>query len=475
VSDRAAAIVLAGGASRRFGRDKLRAPYRGATVLAHTLQRVRAVLDEIWVVLAPDDPGADLPPAVHRVRDVEAGRGPLAGLAAGLGAVRADVVLVVGGDMPRVEPAVLRLLLDRLADDAEATALDTSEGPRPLPIALRREPGLRALAGLQASGRWRLRDLLEVVATRAVAEATWVGLDPERASLHDVDVPSDLDPDPLHAGAVRAGGVEVIALCDGWAPLPLAEECPGRRVDWDAERERFRWAFAGPASWAWHVHAFLVRTPAGEVLVDCGIGHLGRAPYDVVGRIETSLERVGTPAAAIRHVVHTHLHADHVGGAVRSDGLPRFPNARHHLHAAERAFFASGEEDGGAAEALARAGMLAVTADDVEIVAGLSVHHAPGHTPGHRVVVVEAGREGLVLAGDLLHLPIQVAHPEWPSSHDVDPALGAASRRRVLDLARARGWRVGVSHFAAPFGRVGERGWEPIDDASGGPDPVAME
>jgi glyoxylase-like metal-dependent hydrolase (beta-lactamase superfamily II) len=117
---------------------------------------------------------------------------------------------------------------------------------------------------------------------------------------------------------IRVGDVEVVPLCDGWAPLPLSHEAPGHEVDWSAERDAYPWAFdAGDdGNWAWHVHAFLLRLSGGPVLVDCGIGHLGR-PTDVAGRIDDELQAAGVSPVNVRHVIHTHLHSDHAGGACR--------------------------------------------------------------------------------------------------------------------------------------------------------------
>jgi glyoxylase-like metal-dependent hydrolase (beta-lactamase superfamily II) len=262
-------------------------------------------------------------------------------------------------------------------------------------------------------------------------------------------------PHPL----VAVGGVEVVPLCDGWAPLPLGAEAPGHAVDRAVEREAHPWAFAGEGEWAWHVHAFLLRTAAGLVLVDAGIGHLGRAPYAVVGRIEHELAAVGADRQDVLHVVCTHLHADHAGGVVRPDGEARFPNAVHHVHPADWSFFAlvDDPEDFHARQdmlILEEAGMLDLSPEDREIVPGVRLVHAPGHTPGHRCVLVTDGPFTMLLAGDLLRLPFQVAHPEWDSSHDEDPEQGAASRSRLLERARTERWAVAVSHFARPFGGV---------------------
>ena len=85
-----AAIVLAGGASSRFGGDKLAADFEGRPVLEHVLRAAAVVANPIVLVVGPDDPvpwlpgdlGVDVVPA----RDAVAHRGPLAGLAAGLAA-----------------------------------------------------------------------------------------------------------------------------------------------------------------------------------------------------------------------------------------------------------------------------------------------------------------------------------------------------------------------------------------------------
>ncbi len=105
-----AAIVLAGGRSRRFGGDKLKARLAdGRSVLAHAVAGAAAVADEVVVVIAS---GADrpdgLPGSVVLVHDPEPDGGPLMGLAAGLETVSGEIVLVVGGDMPALEPSVLR-------------------------------------------------------------------------------------------------------------------------------------------------------------------------------------------------------------------------------------------------------------------------------------------------------------------------------------------------------------------------------
>ncbi len=265
------------------------------------------------------------------------------------------------------------------------------------------------------------------------------------------------------------GSFEIVPLCDGWAPLPLEDEAPGHDVDWEGQRSLYPWAFPpdDTANWAWHVHAYLIRHPAGAVLVDTGIGDFGRPPFDVVGRLDAELAASGVAPEEVRHVILTHLHADHAGAASLPDGGPRFPNARYHVHPDDWTFFAEHRTPDDftgrfAMAGLRELGLLDLDPSDREIVPGLSVHHAPGHTPGHRVVELSDAGGTLLLIGDLLHTPPQIAHPTWVSNHDEHPELAAEHRALWIDAATREGWVLCVSHFGRPFGRVGSDGWSAL-------------
>jgi glyoxylase-like metal-dependent hydrolase (beta-lactamase superfamily II) len=259
-------------------------------------------------------------------------------------------------------------------------------------------------------------------------------------------------------------GLEVAVVCEGYAPLPLDAELPAERIDWDAERASAPWAFLDRQSWAWHVHAFGLRTPEGVVMVDTGLGGFPPfRPWAEHTDRDVALAASGIDPTDVVAVVHTHLHADHAGGAVVSE-RPRFPNAIHHVHPSDWAHFGHPDRiDGytarGPMAELERLGMVDLTPDDHEVAPGVRVLHAPGHTPGHRVAVLTAGDETLLLVGDLLHIPTQVARPHARSSHDDDPDEGSRSRVRVLSDAREGRTIVAVSHFARPFGRVTADGW----------------
>jgi len=194
----ASGIVLAGGRSRRYGSDKLAVRVGGATLLDRSVAALAVVAVDVVVVVAPGD--RRVPAAIERplrvVSDPELHGGPLVGLLAGLEAVGQPLAVVVGGDMPNVREDVLRLMLRTLAavDDAfGAVILERRGRGEPLPAAVRTGSATDVARRLVADGERSLRSLFERLPTRIIDEASWRPLDPEAATLRDVDRPSDLE------------------------------------------------------------------------------------------------------------------------------------------------------------------------------------------------------------------------------------------------------------------------------------------
>ncbi len=261
-----------------------------------------------------------------------------------------------------------------------------------------------------------------------------------------------------HVAPAHVGRCEIRTVCEGFAALPTAQEFPELTVDWTAERRAYPWAYHGVQAWAWHVHAFVVETPDATIVVDTGVGPFGPyRPWEHSNADAWDKEDLD----AITHVALTHLHADHAGGIAGAELEPRFTNAAYHLHPADLRYFEGADDDAYVAirpaQRLRSLGALRTVDTNHDIVPGVRLIHAPGHTPGHRAVLVHDRGEGLLLTGDLLHQPIQITERQWFSEHDEDPLLGVASRRLLLWRAESHGYRVGVSHFAEPFGSI-ERG-----------------
>lgn len=130
---------------------------------------------------------------VEFARDAIGDEGPLRGLAAGLEVANAEWVVVAGGDMPDLQPAVLREMLRAgLETGVDGVTLSDGGEARPLPCVLRTAPAAEAVSTLLQAGRRSLRDLLAYVPAVVIDEPTWTALDPEHRTLIDVDEPGDL-------------------------------------------------------------------------------------------------------------------------------------------------------------------------------------------------------------------------------------------------------------------------------------------
>jgi molybdopterin-guanine dinucleotide biosynthesis protein A len=196
----ATAVVLAGGRSSRFGRDKLAEPLRGRPLLDHAVLAAASVATEVLVLVpavgdAPrlprTPPGEGVTIAV--VRDPEPFGGPLVAVLAGLERAREPLVLVIGGDMPDLSRDVLIRLVRALdASEADAAALAFRGRRQPLPLALRVGTATQAARRQLADGVRSLQSFVGALRVRELSEGEWRALDPAAATLRDVDRPEDL-------------------------------------------------------------------------------------------------------------------------------------------------------------------------------------------------------------------------------------------------------------------------------------------
>ena len=97
-------FILAGGRSRRMGRDKSRLPWGGHTFLTHAIRRMQQVCERVFVV------GENMEAAMPVLNDAFPGCGPLAGLHSALLHTATEWNLVLAVDMPLVPPALLKFL-----------------------------------------------------------------------------------------------------------------------------------------------------------------------------------------------------------------------------------------------------------------------------------------------------------------------------------------------------------------------------
>jgi molybdopterin-guanine dinucleotide biosynthesis protein A len=217
VESRAAAIVLAGGKSRRLGRDKASEPLLGVPLLQRVLDRLSGVVSEFVVVTAPGQvlPELTSPARLTVVEDVYPGAGPLGGLFTGLRAVSEDVALAVACDMPLVAPELAHLLLSLIpGHDAVVPVADGRL--QPLCAAYARsciEPMQRRLD----AGELKLTALLDDLDVVEVPPEAWRPLDSEGLSFLNVNREEDLArAEALLGGAARLTPPTPGPRCEVW-------------------------------------------------------------------------------------------------------------------------------------------------------------------------------------------------------------------------------------------------------------------
>ena len=218
------------------------------------------------------------------------------------------------------------------------------------------------------------------------------------------------------------------------------------------------------------IHAFAVEAPGRRIIVDTCLGNdkeNRRIPHwnNRQGRFLTELAGAGFAAESIDTVLCTHLHVDHVGwNTMKRDGkwVPSFPRARYLMGRTEYLHW-SGEtarEDmrhvlADSVTPILEAGLATLVDTDHRICEEISLLPTIGHTPGHVSVRIRSRGEEALITGDFLHHPCQIAHPDWDTTADSDPAQGIRTRREMFARLADRPVLVIGTHFAgATAGRI---------------------
>jgi glyoxylase-like metal-dependent hydrolase (beta-lactamase superfamily II) len=209
----------------------------------------------------------------------------------------------------------------------------------------------------------------------------------------------------------------------------------------------------------------LLKIGEETVLVDAGLGI-----KPVSGYLPERMVQAGIEPEAVTLVVLTHSHGDHVLGMLSGSGEATFPNASYVISKAEMDFWQALIENGSLDQnpiisMMEEKGLRLIDMDE-QIMPGLIAFPIPGHTPGQIALLVESEGEKLIHMADLLHSPMQFAHPEWSPNFDADTSVSIPTRRKALGLAADENLLTLFYHLTFPgLGRVKRAGegflWEP--------------
>jgi len=181
---RCAGILLTGGASTRFGRDKATARFGDSTLAERAARALRTATEPTIEV----GPGVSGLPSVADAR-----HGPLVALAAGLAALpHSSPVLLLACDLPLIDEGLLRWLAQHPA--AGSVVPLAGDPPLPQPLCARWSPeALAAVPGLVDAGERSLRPLVGRSDVTFIAPAEWQAVAGSPDVLDDADTPDELE------------------------------------------------------------------------------------------------------------------------------------------------------------------------------------------------------------------------------------------------------------------------------------------
>jgi molybdopterin-guanine dinucleotide biosynthesis protein A len=170
-----------------MGYPKAILPFGEELMLQRVARLLGSVVSPLVAVAAEGRELPPLDPAITVVRDEQAERGPLEGLRAGIKALvgRVDAAYVTSCDVPLLRPEFVRRIMEELGDSDIAVPVEgESEKQFHHPLAaVYRLSVLAEVERLLAQDRLRLLDLFDAVPTRRVPVETLREVDPELATL----------------------------------------------------------------------------------------------------------------------------------------------------------------------------------------------------------------------------------------------------------------------------------------------------
>ena len=221
------------------------------------------------------------------------------------------------------------------------------------------------------------------------------------------------------------------------------------------------------------LNSLLIDTGEKKVLVDTGIGENLPSKYAEfysprrISGLFGELKKNNMQPEDIDYVINTHLHFDHSGGNTVKDEEgnfhPAFSNAEYVIQEKEwnNAIQPKGRDKPSYMDYLyfpiEREDQLHLVEGEEEILPGITVMPATGHTTGHQIVRVQSGNSTLFFLGDLIPTALHV-HLPYIMGYDQHPAETFESKERFLEKAVKKGWIVAFNHDPNHFfGRISEK------------------
>jgi len=165
--ENAAAIILAGGGSRRMGTDKSMLPLEGRPLITAISEQLRGSFDQVLISANDADKLAFLGHAI--IPDRVPGQGPLMGIASALGASAHELNFVVACDIPHIELRYVRRMLAEATTSGADIVVPVTHQQRYEPLfAVYRKSVLEAINKVLASGGRKIADAFALCQVKTV-------------------------------------------------------------------------------------------------------------------------------------------------------------------------------------------------------------------------------------------------------------------------------------------------------------------
>ncbi len=211
----------------------------------------------------------------------------------------------------------------------------------------------------------------------------------------------------------------------------------------------------------WAMRCLLVETETHKILIDTGMGNKQSDKFfkhyfpNGNETLESSLNEAGFEADDITDVILTHLHFDHVGGAVKynknNELVPAFPNATYHVskthwelannsNRREKASFLPENYI-----ALKEHNQLNIIEEEGELIPGIEIKIFNGHTVGQIIPYIKYNSTKIIFGADLFPSTAHIPMP-YIMGYDTQPLITLDDKKRFFDDAVKNNYTIFFEH-----------------------------
>ncbi len=185
-----AIVVLAGGESRRMGKNKALMPFLNQPLIERVIQRLSPYADELLVITNKPEQYQFL--GVELLPDLMPGRGALGGLYTALSSAHQPLTAVVACDMPFVSPALITAMRDEIeAGSWDAVIPDSQQGVEPFHAVYRSETCLPLVEAALKADKWRVDAWFDQAKIRHYSMQEMAPYDPRQLAFLNVNTPDE--------------------------------------------------------------------------------------------------------------------------------------------------------------------------------------------------------------------------------------------------------------------------------------------